>query len=243
MHRPGTELGAHRSGSIRRVAHEEAFDGSPEELYLELVDMGESDLVHAVVPNGAAILELGCGTGRMTRRLIDLGHHVTAVDQSEAMLRHVPDQADRVLADIESLELPGTFPVVLMASNLINTPDPSKRRALLRACRRHVTDDGVVVIQRYDPLLRGLESPDWVQRGPIAVSVHQLLREGDEFSASVEYRRGDRRWKHHFSAVVLDDNELTVELSHADLGWAGTLDPMGSWLLAKPSDRLDRAPR
>lgn len=48
-----------------------------------------------------------------------LGHPVTAVDQSAAMLAQVQG-AETMLADIGTLDLGRTFPAVLLASQLIN---------------------------------------------------------------------------------------------------------------------------
>ena len=47
--------------------------------------------MHAAVPEGASILELGCGTGRILKPLAALGHLVHGVDDSPGMLAHVPD--------------------------------------------------------------------------------------------------------------------------------------------------------
>ena len=41
-------------------------DGCAVEFYALLPPMGEPEIVHAAVPAGASILELGCGTGRIT---------------------------------------------------------------------------------------------------------------------------------------------------------------------------------
>jgi SAM-dependent methyltransferase len=77
--------------------------GSPVELYALAPPEGEPEIVHAAVPSGAAILELGCGAGRITHRLVELGHPVVGVDQSPEMLAHVRG-AETVLADIETLD-------------------------------------------------------------------------------------------------------------------------------------------
>ena len=47
--------------------------------------------MHAAVPPGASILELGCGTGRILWPLAALGHPVTGVDDSPEMLARGPD--------------------------------------------------------------------------------------------------------------------------------------------------------
>ncbi len=176
------------------------FEGSQTELYLQLTDVGESQLVHHAVASGASILELGCGTGRMTKGLLELGHPVTAVDNDQEMLSHLPESAVAVLGDIETLVLKTPFPVVLLASNLINNPDQVVRSKLLSTCRSHVSQDGVVVLQRYQPDLDGWEPGDWVERGPVAIRISRFERQGDHFSASIQYRHGDQAWTQHFSA-------------------------------------------
>ncbi len=201
---------------------------------MHLADVGESDVVHGAVANGASILELGCGTGRMTRGLLELGHPVTAVDNDPEMLSHVPKAAETVLSSIETLDLETSFPIVLLASNLINHPDQSVRSKFLATCRSHVSKAGVVILQRYQPDLEGLEAGDWVQRGPVDVRISRFERQGDHFSASIQYRRGDQTWTHHFSAVILDDQTLRSELADAGLRFDRTLDAEQTWVLARP---------
>ncbi|RSM66526.1 hypothetical protein DMH03_05305 [Amycolatopsis sp. WAC 01376] len=55
------------------------------------------------VPDGASILELGSGVGRVTHALLDLGYPVVAVDDSPEMLAGV--RAEKVCSKIEELRL------------------------------------------------------------------------------------------------------------------------------------------
>jgi SAM-dependent methyltransferase len=57
-----------------------------------------------VLPLGAAVLDLGSRTGRIGHRLIELGHPVTAVDDSPEMLGRVRG-AQTVLSRIEELRI------------------------------------------------------------------------------------------------------------------------------------------
>jgi SAM-dependent methyltransferase len=216
------------------VNRPEGFEGSQAELYLQLEDVGESRFVHRAVARGSPILELGCGTGRMTRGLLERGHPVTAVDNDAEMVSHVPDAAETVLSDIETLVLGTSYPVVLLASNLINSPDQTVRSKLLATCRRHVSGEGLVILQRYQPDLLGWEPGGWVDRGPAAIRISRFERQGDHFSASIEYRRGDRTWAHHFSAAILDDETLRTELADAGLRFQRSLDPERTWIVAVP---------
>jgi SAM-dependent methyltransferase len=112
-----------------------APDGSPVEVYLRLPDRGEGELVAAAVPPPASLLELGCGTGRVTRQLLARGYSVVAVDESPEMLAHVRG-AETVHARIEELDLGRRFDAVLLLSNLL-TVEPARRQAFLDACARH----------------------------------------------------------------------------------------------------------
>ena len=79
-------------------------DGCAVDLYLRLPVAGEPEIIAAAVPPPATLLELGCGVGRVSRPLCDLGYEVTAVDESAEMLRHVTG-ARPVLSPIERLDL------------------------------------------------------------------------------------------------------------------------------------------
>src|SRR2546430_14714006 len=132
--------------------------GAPFGLCRILEPAGEPELIHREVPEDATILDLGSGTGRITHALIRLGHRVTAVDFDERMLDEI-EGAETVLSRIEDLDLGRTFGAVLLMSTLINRPDQSGRLALLGACRRHVATNGVVLIERHDPQIRGDPRP------------------------------------------------------------------------------------
>ncbi|MFC7644397.1 class I SAM-dependent methyltransferase [Streptosporangium lutulentum] len=115
-----------------------------------LTPSGEPERIHAAIPEGASILELGAGAGRITHSLLDLGHRVVAVDESPEMLAHIKG-AETVCSSIQSLALHRTFDLVLLMSFVIETSDDEARRAFLRTCREHVADDGCVILQRQPP--------------------------------------------------------------------------------------------
>jgi SAM-dependent methyltransferase len=121
-------------------------DGCAVDFYALMPDFGEPAIVSEAAGAGAWILELGCGAGRVTGPLGALGHPVVAVDESPEMLAHVRD-AETVCARIQDLSLGRRFGAVLLASHLINADDVT-RRTFLDACRRHVADDGCVIIQQ-----------------------------------------------------------------------------------------------
>ena len=213
---------------------EVAPDGSPIEMYTRMPTFGEPEIVHAAIPPGAEILELGSGAGRMTHRLLELGHPVTAVDNSREMLAHVRG-AETLLSDIEELDLGRRFACVLMASHLIDDPE-ELRTVLLATCVRHVEADGAVIIQRYDPVWAADPQPSDSERGGVRTRVIDPRREGRLLTATVEWEMDGRTWRQGpFTATILDDAELEAALVASGLRLERWLDERRTWLLARPT--------
>ena len=203
-----------------------APDGSPVELYARLPELGEGEVVAAVVPAGASLLELGCGAGRITRQLVRLGYRVTAVDESQEMLAHVHN-AETVQAQIEGLEPGRRFDAVLLASNLVNA-EPERRRAFLETCRRHA---GLVVVEGL-PLAWSREDGETTLGDVVSRLRVDRVEEG-VVHGEMEYESGGDRWRHSFAMrVFADDEELDAALAEAGLRLERRLD--ARWFLAVP---------
>ncbi len=210
-------------------------DGCAVDFYARMTEMGEPAIVHDAVAPGASILELGCGAGRITHPLAVLGHPVVAVDESPEMLAHVRD-AETVCAGIEDLALGRRFDVVLLASHFINTDDTAARTAFLAACRRHVADDGCVIIQQQAPGWFASAADAERERDGIIFRVRDVSRPApDLVSATMEYVDGNRVWTQTFTARRLDDAELTAVLQEAGLRLDRYLADDHSWLRALPA--------
>lgn len=212
-----------------------APDGSPVELYARMPTFGEPEIVHEAIGDGVEILELGAGAGRMTHRLLELGHRVTAVDHSADMLAHVRG-AETIEADIAGLDLGRRFGCVLLASQLVNVDDDRLRAALLEACARHVDPDGVVLIQRYDPAWAADPRPSENERDGVRMRVVDPRRDGERLHATVEYEIEGGRWRHGpFASRILTDEELEARLWAAGLLVERWLDEPRTWLAAVPA--------
>jgi SAM-dependent methyltransferase len=210
-------------------------DGCAVDFYALLPAMGEPELVHAAIPPGASILELGAGAGRMTHPLLRLGHPVVAVDESPEMLAHVHG-AETVTAQIQALDLGRRFDVVLLASFMVNTADDALRRGLLRACRRHVRDDGQVLLERHAPAWFDEAAEGEAAKEGITFRLRDLERPGPGLlSATTEYQVGDRLWTQSFTARRLDDDELAAALADVGLAVGAYLTGDGSWVRAVPA--------
>jgi SAM-dependent methyltransferase len=217
-----------------------AKDGSPVELYALLPEAGEPALIHAAIPAGATVLELGAGAGRVTQPLAALGHPVLAVDNSEDMLAHVRN-AETMRVDIESLRLDRRFDAVLLASQLVNTPDAELRRGLLATAAHHVNDDGKVLIQWHPPKWFDRVDSTPGQLGPVMITVQDIVRDGDLLSATVHYDEVYRHWEHPFAARRLSISDIRAELEAVGLRFDGWLTEDQTWFTATPNQRSSAA--
>ena len=209
-------------------------DGCSVEFYARMTAMGEPAIVHDAVRPGASILELGSGTGRITGPLVALGHPVVAVDESPDMLGYVRD-AETVCSRIEDLTLGRRFDAVLLASHLINA-DTATRAAFLAACRRHVADDGCVIIQQFAPEWFSAAAATETTRDGIILRMRDVSRPAPNLvAATVEYVDGDRRWTQTFTATRLDETEMATVLADAGLRLDRYLTEDHSWLRVVPT--------
>jgi SAM-dependent methyltransferase len=205
-----------------------APDGSPVGLYARVPELGEGEVVASLVPAGGSVLELGCGTGRITRQLVRLGYRVTAVDESREMLEHVRD-AETVEGRIEGLDLGRRFDAALLASNLV-TAEPEQRRAFLETCRRH--SDVVIV----EGLPLGWSPEDGGERalGDVVSRLRVDRVEDSVVHGEMEYEAGGETWRQSFAMrVFADDAELDAALAEAGLHLERRLD--ARWFVAVPA--------
>lgn len=107
---------------------------------------GEADLVERHRP--AAVLDVGCGTGRVALELARRGIEVVGVDADASMLSVARDRAPTlswVEADMTRLELGRRFPLVLMAGNVPLFTPPGTEGALVERCAAHLAPGGLLV--------------------------------------------------------------------------------------------------
>jgi SAM-dependent methyltransferase len=206
-------------------------DGCAVAFYALLPPAGEAEIVHAAIPPGASVLELGCGTGRILRCLAELGHPALGVDESADMLGYAAD-FETVCSPIETLDLRRAFDTVLLASTLVNTPDLAARSAMLSTARRHTTQGGSVIIQRHRPEWFDTLVPSSAERDGIRYTIGAVHRDGPLLTTTIKYQVDNRQWTHVFTARLLSDTELARALRDAGFGHVRWLTEDGSWLAA-----------
>jgi SAM-dependent methyltransferase len=206
-------------------------DGSPVELYVDAGAHGDDEVIAAAIPSYAEILELGCGTGRITRPLTTHGHQVVAVDESPDMLAHVTG-AETIRSSIEDLRLDRRFDVVLMMSFLINAPDDAVRRRLLATCTHHVRADGIVVLQRHDRA--SFAEPRVLEREDHRLEIADVEHlPGDIDAATMTHTVAGRTWSQRVVVQNFTDEELEALLAEAGLGKVDYLTPDHTWLTTR----------
>jgi SAM-dependent methyltransferase len=101
----------------------------------------------AVAGPRAALLDLGCGAGQDTRRLLARRYHAIGIDRTWPLLTHARRRSPRaplVHGDMRALPFkPGSFGAIWAAASLMHLPRTEAAR-LLRALRRMVPAGGLL---------------------------------------------------------------------------------------------------
>ena len=109
---------------------------------------GEAAFVASLVPPGSAVLDAGCGTGRVATRLAELGYDVAGADPDENMIavaRERAPQLDWHVGGLEDMALGTTYDLVVMAGNVIPFVDPATLPEAARNLAAHTRPGGLVV--------------------------------------------------------------------------------------------------
>lgn len=110
---------------------------------------------------GAPILELGCGTGRILVPLAEAGYSVFGIDNAADRLdflrkRLAPELRSKVVligADFRHICLTSRFPLIIMPCNTFSTLDAQAQVQALARLRLHLAHDGVFVVSMPNPML------------------------------------------------------------------------------------------
>ncbi len=205
-------------------------DGCPVEVYALLPAGREPQVIHDAIPAGGSVLELGAGAGRVTHPLVALGHPVTAVDESPAMLEHIRG-ARTVRSSIEELDLGVRFDAVVLGSHLVNSPDAGQRAAFLAACARHVAPGGSVLIEQVSEAFFAGMVPGFVDHGAITARFRDVRRPApDRLAMTIDYAANGESWTQRLVCARFDP----AELAGAGLALDGVLTEDGAWLRARP---------
>ena len=118
-------------------------------------------LLEPVQARGGLVLEIGCGSGLLTRYLVAAGHRVVATDASPAMLdlaRETVPGGDVRLAALPDDPLPEADAIVGVGHALNYLPDAASIDRWLVAIARALRPGGVLALDLCDL--------EWAQRAP-----------------------------------------------------------------------------
>ncbi len=111
-------------------------------------------LLEPVRARGGLVLEVGCGSGLLTRHLVDAGHRVLATDASPAMLELarlvVPDALEIRQLTLPDDPVPAADAIVSVGHALSYLPDAAAVERALVALATAVRPGGVVALDICD---------------------------------------------------------------------------------------------
>jgi len=212
-------------------------DGCSVELYRQLPYMNELSDIESELKTQKAALELGCGTGRLCRRLQELGLQATGVDESPAMLAQLPPAVEGIESRIEVLNTGRTWPAVLLPSHLINHPEESVRRSFVEAARRHIEPTGIFYVKRHSTQwLSTVQNGHIGESNGVAYFAENVLREGDLLAMTLRYEAFGQSWTQSFTTRALEKTQIEKLLSSCGFGSFRWLGKQELWVAATPSD-------
>jgi ubiquinone/menaquinone biosynthesis C-methylase UbiE len=109
-----------------------------------------------------AVLDVGCGTGRLAVALAERGHRVTGADPSEGMMkvargRPGTERVRWIDGDGATLALAERFDLIIMTGHVFQVfLEDDEVRATLRNLRRHLAPGGRLAFETRNPLVE-----DW----------------------------------------------------------------------------------
>lgn len=110
---------------------------------------------------GSPILELGCGTGRVSLELAQHNMNIIGIDNDISMLRvqqaltppHAKNHIHLVQADFTDYYFHAHFPLILLPCNTFSTIPLSTRINTLTNIHKHLTSNGLFVVSIINPAI------------------------------------------------------------------------------------------
>ena len=183
---------------------------------------------------GRKSLDFGCGTGRSTRFLRQLGFEVTGVDIAEDMIRKAREldpsgdyrliqsnnvQRDDVPGDDLSAFQSATYDLILAAFTFDNIAGQDNKRRILQDLGRLLTQDGklVLIVSRPE-----IYTHEWASFSTKDFPENQLAKSGDKVRIIVTDHADPRP----VEDILWTDKSYREVFEEARLGLQGKYEPL-----------------
>jgi SAM-dependent methyltransferase len=179
---------------------------------------------------GGPVLDLGCGTGRVTLDLAERGHRVVGLDSDPDLVRELAGRArdrglkvDALVADVRSFDLGRRFALAIAPMQVVQLLGGEEgRRRMLSCVHRHLTEGGLLAVALADPF-EGVAAdaalpplPDVLEQEGWVLSSTPVAVRSEPGAVAVERLR-----QAVSPAGELAESMVTVRLEEVD---AGTLE-------------------
>ncbi len=199
----------------QRVA--DAYDGETDGSQSVVVDdiPFYVDLARQAAEAGQAVLELGCGTGRVTLPIAQAGVEITGVDNAAPMLdvarRKAGDASNPrwVQADMASFELDQRFGLAIIPfRSFLLLLTVEEQKACLTRIREHLVEGGRLALNIFNPSILyiadwlGDKQGRWLRSQPAPDRERWVNRRYDPIAQELDETRAD---------VLLSDEGAVIQ--------------------------------
>jgi SAM-dependent methyltransferase len=127
---------------------------------------GDVGYFSALAKSAKKVLELGAGTGRVTIPMARAGAKVTGLERAPLMLEAAGEKLEQepkevrkrvtlIEGDMTAFDLKTKFPLIIIPFRAFqHLHEIHEQRACLQCCREHLTGQGRLVVNLFDPNLR-----------------------------------------------------------------------------------------
>jgi SAM-dependent methyltransferase len=163
------------------------------------------------------VLEIGCGTGRLTLPIAAAGKEIAGVDASAAMIAQARRKAlaanlavDWYVQDARSMELNRRFSLAFIATNALqHLEDLRSVLAFFSRIRTHLRPDGLLIIDVFNPsiakLSRNLGAPHWHKSFSLLDGRHVEVEADSEYISDAQVLHFILTYRHQRQIIHTKD--------------------------------------
>lgn len=195
--------------------------------YYDLTTTGMDDIAFYAryVDPGSSVLELGCGTGRVSAALSERARRVVGVDRSEAMLKRAQEKRSGprttyVLDDITKVRLGERFDLIIAPFRVLQALERDAQvSAFFQTIKAHLAPGGEAILNVFHPNLEAHEmASGWVIEGE-NYGAEFALPGGESVTLSDERRQLDAErqvlypvliYRRYRAGVLIDEHRSPI---------------------------------